>query len=209
MRIKLIRRSIVLKALAILVCLPVQLFAQSGNTRLAGCADPTKLADGLKALQDLPWAGISPEHVSQIWPTKTRAEVCDHCLRILSDGRVIENELYCGESLHFDTGQMSELEAWQKGRLESVIIKYTTRTAKQLDAVEKLLIDSVTRGRKVEEGRGVLTGVGWTRDLSWTDQQPEARTCDLSIARVHLDTKWRRLGMDWIAIFNLSCEPVK
>lgn len=209
MRINLIRRSVILRAIAIFIWLPVQLFAQAGTARLAGCADPAKLADGLKALQDLPWAGISPEHVSQIWPTETKGETCDHCIRLVSDGRVIANELFCGESLHFDTSHGSESEAWQKARLESVAIKYTTRTAKQLDLVEKLLTESVIRDRKVEEGRGVLTGLGRTRELSWTDQQPEVRTCVLSTTRQHLDAKWRRFGMDWLAIFDLSCEPVK
>ena len=189
--------------------LPLQLFAQAGTARLAGCAEPAELADGLKVLQDLPWAGISPEHVSQIWPTETKGETCDHCIRLVSDGRVIANELFCGESLRFDTSQGPESEAWQKARLESIAIKYTTRTTKQRDLVEKLLTDSVILGRKVEESRGVLTGVGWTRDLIWTDQQPEVRTCGLSIAHQHLEAKWRRFGMDWLVIFNLSCEPVK
>jgi hypothetical protein len=209
MRINLIRRSVILRAIAIFIWLPLQVFAQAGTARLAGCADPAKLADGLKALQELPWAGISPEHVAQIWPTETKGETCDHCIRLVSDGRVIENELFCGESLHFDTGQEPESDAWQKARLESIAIKYTTRTAKERDLVEKLLTDSVIRGRKVEEGRGVMTGLGWTRDLRWTDQQPEVRTCDLSIARQHLEAKWRRSGMEWLVIFGLSCEPVK
>lgn len=189
--------------------LPLQLSAQTGTPRVAGCADPVRLADGLKALQDLPWAGISPEHVSQIWPTETKGETCDHCIRLVSDGRVIANELFCGESLRFDTSDASESDAWQKARLESVAIKYTTRTTKQLDLVEKVLTESVIRGRKVEEGRGVLTGHGWTRDLSWADKQPEVRTCVLSIARTHLEAKWRRFGMEWLAIFDLSCEPIK
>jgi hypothetical protein len=75
--------------------------------------------------------------------------------------------------------------------------------------VEKLLTDSVIRDRKVEESRGVMTGLGWTRDLRWTDQKPEVRTCVLSITRQHLDAKWRSFGMDWLVIFDLSCEPVK
>lgn len=188
---------------------PLQLFAQVETARLAGCPDPAKLADGLKALQDLPWAGITPEHVSQIWPTKTEGETCDHCIILVSNGLIIENDLFCGESLHFDRSQGSELDASQKVRLQSISIKYATRTAKKRNLVEKLLTDSVIRDRKVEEGRGVMTGLGWTRDLSWTDQQPEVRTCDLSIARQHLETKWRRFGMEWLLIFGFSCEPVK
>jgi hypothetical protein len=189
--------------------LPLQLFAQAGTTRLPGCADPAKLADGLMALQDLPWTEISPEQVSQIWPAETKGETCDHCIRLVSDGRVIENELFCGESFRFDTSEVPESDTWQRARLESIAIKYTTRTAKQRDVVEKFLTDSVVRGRNVGEDRGVLTGLGWTRDLSWTDQQPEVRSCDLSIAHQHLELKWRRLGMQWLIIFSLECKREK
>lgn len=205
MRNRLNLNLVLLKSM-LLVCLPISLCAQNGSARLEGCPDPSKLAGGLRALQALPWREISLERVQQVWPTYLHGETCDpHCTRLASDGRVIKNELECGESLHFDTNQ--EPEGSLKATLESIAIKYTTQTTKERDTVEAILANGLIRGRKVEEGSGVLTGVGWTRDLSWTDQQPEVRSCELSIAHTHLEAKGERFGMRWLVIFSLECRP--
>ena len=192
--------------MAIFVCLPCHLFAQSRAARLAGCADPARLADGLKAVLDLPWTGISIERVSQIWPAALPGDWCQqqaNCILLHNDGRVIENEIECGESFRFDTSQTPQSEAWQKANLESIAMKYTTRTTRERDSVEGILVNSVVRGRKVEEGRGVRTGAaGWVRVLSWTDEQPEVRSCDL-------DVQHQRVGMMWLVMFGVQCKPGK
>jgi hypothetical protein len=206
MRTLVSQRFVVLRFITIFICLPFHLFAQNGAAKLAGCAEPAKLADGLKAVLELPWTGISVERVIQIWPTGLPGDWCQHqanCILLHNDGRVIENETECGESFRFDTSQLPESEAWQKANLESVAMKYMTRTALERDSVERILVNSVVRGRKVEEGRGVRTGVtGWVRVLSWTDQQPEVRSCDLDVQHQHVRTKW-------LVMFSVECKPGK
>ena len=194
---------VVLRLMTIFICLPFHLFAQNGAARLAGCPDAAKLADGLKAIQDLPWTGISTDRVTQIWPTGLGGDWCQHqvnCILLHDNGRVIENEIECGESFRFDTSQVPESEAWQKANLESIAIKYMTRTTRERDSVERILVNSVIHGRNVEERRGVRTGVvGWLRILSWTDQRPEVRSCDLDVQHQHVRTKW-------LVMFSVECK---
>jgi hypothetical protein len=64
----------------------------------------------------------------------------------------------------------------------------------------RFLGNSVVRGRDVKASRGVTTHLGEFRNLSWTDQQPEVRSCDRRIQQQHFDMKW-------LIIFDLECKP--
>jgi hypothetical protein len=185
-------------ALSLSACL----LAQSAANRLEGCPDPAKLALALKTLQTRKWANLSFDSVEDVWPTSLRGGgACDpHCILLVSEGRIIRNEIECGESLHFDTGQ--DAGGLATTSLESIVLRYVTRTRADRDAVEKTLIRSLKMGDDVKDGFGVATGYGRFRDITWTDHEPERRSCDLGL-------RYARVNRKWLLIFDLSCDPDK
>jgi hypothetical protein len=175
------------------------LLAQSAPNRLEGCPDPAKLALGLKALQNRKWVNLSVESVNEIWPSLRGGGSCEpHCILIINDGRVISNEIECGELFHFETSQSTDGSL--KTRLESVNIRYSTRTRRGRDAVEWTLIRGLHIGGDAEESYGVATGLGRFRSIAWTDHEPERRSCSLDLQHARFKTKW-------LLIFGLSCDP--
>jgi hypothetical protein len=185
-------------ALSLSACLP----AQSAANRLEGCSDPAKLALALKTLRAREWANLAPDRIVDFWPASLReGGPCDpHCILLISEERIIRNEVECGASLHFETGQ--DAGGLATTRLKSVVLRYVTRTRADRDAVEKTLIGSLKVGDDVKDGFGVATGYGRFRDIAWTDHEPERRSCDLGL-------RYARVNAKWLLIFDLSCDPGK
>jgi len=187
------------RLLATALSLSACLFAQGAANRLEGCSDPVKLALALKTLRAHTWANLALDRVEDVWPTSLiGGGPCDpHCILLISEGRIIRNEIECGESLHFETGQ--DVGGLATMRLESVVLRYVTRTRADRDAVEKTLIRSLNIGEDVKDGFGVATGYGRFRDITWTDREPEHRSCDLGL-------RYARVNAKWLLIFDLSCD---
>jgi hypothetical protein len=183
------------RLLATSLSLSAHLLAQSAPSRLEGCPDPARLALALKALQNQKWVNHSIESIEKIWPTSLRGGgSCEpHCLFLVDDGRVISNEIECGESIHFETSQSTGGSLHT--RLESVVIKYSTRTRKDREAAERILIRGLYMGGDAKEDN-----FDRVRDFTWTDYEPERRLCGL-----HL--QYARVNNKWLLIFHLSCGP--
>jgi len=181
-------------ALSLSACL----LAQSSANRLEGCPDPAKLAMALKTLQAQKWANLAPDRIADLWPGLRGGGPCDpHCILLVSEERIISNEIECGESLHFDTSPDAKGSA--QTRLKSVVIRYVTRNRIDLGAVEKILAGGLKVGDDVKETYAVATGYGRFRDLTWTDHDPEHRSCDLVL-------RYARVNAKWLLIFVLSCD---
>lgn len=184
-----------LRLLATSFGLAAYLLAQNAPSRLEGCPDPAKLGIALKALQNRKWADLSVDSVEEIWPLTLRGGgSCEpHCLFLVDDGRVISSEIECGESIHFDTSQRTDGSL--QTRLESVVIKYSTRTRKDREAAERILISGLHMGGDAKEDN-----FGRVRDFTWTDSEPERRLCGLHLQYAQVNNKW-------LLIFHLSCGP--
>jgi hypothetical protein len=174
--------------------------AQSASNQLEGCPDPAKVALALKVLQNRMWANLSFDSVEKVWPTSLRGGgSCEpHCSLLVNDGRVIRDEIECGVSFHFETSPTTDGSL--KTRLNSLTIKYSTRTREDRDAVERTLIGALHMGDDVKEDSGVETGTGRFRDITWTDYEPEHRSCDLALPHGRVNKRWE-------LIFILSCGP--
>jgi len=175
--------------------LSAYLLAQSGPSRLEGCSDPATLVPALKALRSRKWANLSVEKVEGLWPLSLRGGgSCEpHCVFIVNDGRVISDAIECGESFHFHTSQ--SIDGSLQTQLESFVIKYSTRTRKDRDAVERTLIRALHIGGDAKEDN-----FDHTRDFTWTEDEPERHVCGL-----HL--QYERVNNRWLLIFDLACGP--
>ena len=112
--------------------------------------------------------------------------------------RVIRDEIECGDAFHFDTSQGSH--GLLKTRLQSVVIKYSTLGRQARDVAEEILLTSLRMGSDVKKDLGVATGSGRFRDITWTDSEPELRSCGLRLDH-------GRVNDHWLLIFDLSCNP--
>ena len=188
-------------ALAVLVgCIAFsgRALCQSAPTPLEGCPDPAKAARAMRELQKQPWTKLSFSKVEELWPASLRGERCEpQCARLFSEDRIIRGEMECGASFHFDLAHSGDEST---GRLESALIRYSTATFDQREVVEKIVAANIRVGEDAKKGTGVATGEGIFPVITWTDDSPEHRVCQLS--RRHF-----RVNRRWTVVIELLCDP--